>query len=53
MLTNCRLFSVNRRSQHSSRQGIKFRYQVPINHDNASLSFIGSPKAAVILPKLT
>ena len=53
MLTNCCSFSVNRRSQPSSRPGIKFRCKVLINHDTASLSFIGSPKAAVFLSKLT
>jgi hypothetical protein len=42
ILTNCRSLSVNGRFPHASRPGIKFRCKVPINHDTASLSFIGA-----------
>ncbi len=53
MLTNCRSFSVNGRSQHSSRRGIKFRCKVPINHDTASLSFIGASLCCGFSLKIT
>jgi hypothetical protein len=42
MLTNGCSLSGNGRFPHASRPGIKFRCKVPINHDTASLSFIGA-----------
>jgi hypothetical protein len=53
MLANCHSFSVNGRSQHSSKRGIKFRCTVSVNDDTASLSSIGASQGYGFYLKIT